>query len=206
MDSVSRTPGRPRGVARTQRERLLAAAVEVLTQERAGQFTLAQVARAARVTPALAHYYFTDREGLLEALLGERVAPLIDDVVAAARMRAGQPQHALTFLMQRATSLLASHLLLRRCVWLPQPAAVRLRERLRGCLHELLVRGQEIGALRADLTPDYLADALLGLVLLPYLDEPQAQVAGERVTQLMLQHVALLRDGIVRADKSPSGH
>ncbi len=40
----------------------------------------------------LAHYYFGSREGLIEALLSERVAPRIDDLVASARVRAGQPQ------------------------------------------------------------------------------------------------------------------
>ncbi len=135
----------------------------------------------------------------MDSLLTERVAPRIEDLVTAARARAGQPQLAITFLMQRTCSLLAVDPLLRRCIWLHQPAALRLRNQLRDCLRELLVRGQNMQALRADLSPDYLTDSLLGLLMFPFLDDtPDADASGERIAQLTLQHVALLRDGIVR--------
>jgi AcrR family transcriptional regulator len=185
-----------------QRTRLLAAAQDLLGTSGAAEPSLQQVARHAGVTPALAHYYFGSRDGLIDALLTDRIAPRIDDLVAATRIRAGQPQLALTFLMQRTCSLLANDPLLRRCLWLPQPAALKLRNQLRACLRELLVRGQNIKAVRADLSPDYLTDCLLGLVLFPFLDESaQVDTGGERVAQLTLQHVALLRDGIVNAHK-----
>jgi AcrR family transcriptional regulator len=181
---------------------LLTAAQELLATSGAAEPSLQQIARQAGVTAALAHYYFGSRDGLIDALLTERVTPRIDDLVAATRIRAGQPQLALTFLMQRTCSLLANDPLLRRCLWLPQPAALKLRNQLRACLRELLVRAQNIKAVRADLSPDYLTDCLLGLVLFPFLDEtPQADTGGERVAQLTLQHVALLRDGIVNAHK-----
>ncbi|HTQ37085.1 MAG TPA: hypothetical protein VMH77_08615 [Steroidobacteraceae bacterium] len=99
--------------------------------------------------------------------------------------------------MQRTTWLLASDPLLRRALWLSP--AQGLRDALRTCLRELLVRAQEAGTLRVDLDPDYLAGTLLGLMLFPFLDgNPPALASG--AAQLMLQHIALLRDGIVRAD------
>ncbi|MEJ0099270.1 MAG: hypothetical protein WDO12_05795 [Pseudomonadota bacterium] len=98
--------------------------------------------------------------------------------------------------------MLAVDPLLRRCIWLHQPAALKLRNQLRACLRELLVRGQNMQALRADLSPDYLTDSLLGLLMFPFLDDtPEADASGERIAQLTLQHVALLRDGIVRNHK-----
>jgi AcrR family transcriptional regulator len=164
--------------------------------------TLRDIAQKAGVTPALAHYYFGNHDGLVAALIEERAAPRIEDLVAAARARAGQPQLALTFLMQRTCALLAADPLVRRCLWMPQPAALRLRDQMRTCLRELLVRAQNMEALRADLAPEYLADCLLGLVLFPFLDVPaDADPGGERAAQLTLQHVALLRDGIVRTHK-----
>ncbi len=200
--TASRARGRPRGGRSVQRTRLLAAIQDLLSVGGSAEPSLQQVALRAGVTPALAHYYFGSRDGLIEALLTERVGPRIDDLVASARVRAGQPQLALTFLMQRTCSLLAHDPLLRRCLWLSQPAALKLRNQLRACLRELLVRAQTIKAVRADLSPDYLTDCLLGLVLFPFLDEnPQADSGGERVAQLTLQHVALLRDGIVSAHK-----
>lgn len=200
--STSRSRGRPRGVRRLQRVRLLDSAQDMLASNPVQEPNLRQVAHRAGVTPALAHYYFGNHDGLMEALLGERVAPRIDDLLAAARARAGQPQLALTFLIQRSCALLASNLLLRRCLWLQLPAALNLRNQLRTCLRELLARAQGMRALRSDLSPEYLADSLLGLILFPFFEDgPQVDAGGERVAQLTLQHVALLRDGIVRTHK-----
>ena len=199
----TRSRGRPAGARNLQRNRLLLVAHDSLSKRLPQDLNLGDVARRAGVTPALAHYYFRNRDGLIDALLRERIAPHVDDLVAAARMRAGQPQFALTFLMQRICSLLASDPLPRRCLWLPHPAALKLREQLRACVRELLVRAQNIHGLRADLSPAYLADSLLGLVLFPFLDDDTPPHGGtERVAQLTLQHVALLRDGIVNAPRS----
>jgi len=185
-----------------QRSRLLVVAHELLSSGTHQELTLRLVAQRAGVTPALAHYYFGNHEGLVSALLEERIAPRIEDLVTAARARAGQPQLALTFLIQRVCALLATEPVVRRCLWMPQPAAVRMRDQMRTCLRELLARAQNMEALRADLPPEYLADSLLGLVLFPFLDaDPAADSSGERAAQLTLQHVALLRDGIMRIHK-----
>lgn len=206
MNSASRPavrrPGRPVGAHANQRGRLLTAARSLIVD--AGQLepTLQATATLAHVTPALAHYYFGSREGLLRTLIEERVQPHIDDLLSAAQIRAGQPVAALTFLMQRTNSLLLAEPLLRRCLWLPAAPAQALRNRLRTALRHLLVRAQAAGALRADLAPDYLTDALLGLVLFPFLDERgSGDGSSDRIAALALQHVALLQDGIVRAQR-----
>jgi AcrR family transcriptional regulator len=166
---------------------------------------LREVAEQAGVTPALAHYYFANRQGLIEALMSERMSARIDDLVGAARIRIGQPQLAITFLMQRLGSLLASDATLRACLWMPVPAARTLRGQLRSCLRELLVRAQDIKAIRTDLPPDYLVDSLLGIVMLPHLDDPSGPGEGPAgVAQLMLHHLALLRDGVLRGAKPSS--
>jgi AcrR family transcriptional regulator len=181
---------------------LLDAAANLLGKSPAQELNLRQVAEDAGVTPALAHYYFANRGGLTDALLAERISSRIEDLVSAARIRAGQPQLAITFLMQRLGSLLASDATLRACLWMPLPAARKLREELRTCLRELLLRAQDIRAIRTDLPPDYLVDSLLGIVMLPHLDEPSDDSAGTaRVAQLMLHHLALLRDGVLRSGK-----
>lgn len=197
-----RSRGRPKGGRNIHRARLLAAAGDLIGTGPQQSLSLRQIAQQAGVTPALANYYFGTLEGLTQALVVERISPHVDDLVAAARVRAGQPQLALTFLMQRTCSLLASEPLVRRCLWLQLPAALKLRNELRICLRELLVRAQDMQALRADLSPDYLTDSLLGLTLFPFFDDTRESDAGsERITRLTLQHVALLRDGIVRAQK-----
>lgn len=197
-----RRPGRPPGNRGDQRRRLLNAAIERLSDPRQPEPSLQQLAQATGVTTALAHYYFGNQEGLLTTVIEERVAPRIADLVSAARVRAGQPVAALTFLMQRASSLMATDPLLRRCLWLRAPPALALREELRAVLADLLGRAQRARLLRADLAVDYLTESLLGLSLFPFFDDRgAADASGERVAQLTLQHVALLQDGIVRAQR-----
>jgi AcrR family transcriptional regulator len=194
----SRRRGRPPSSRTTQRTRLLQAARELLAE---GQdLALGRIAARAGVTPALANYYFLNRDGLVGALLQERAAPRVDDLIGAARVRAAQPVVALTFLMQRLTSMLATDTFLCRSLLLPE--ARSLRERLRTSLSELLQRARREGQLRADLPLEYLSDTLLGLCLFPFMDSDAAgSNAGERVAALTLQHVALLQDGIVRSQR-----
>jgi AcrR family transcriptional regulator len=189
----SRSRGRPKGAADIQRTRLLQAAEHLLPIV-PGELSLRQVALRAQVTPPLAHYYFSNRDGLISALVSERAAPRVDELLAAARERASQPVSALTRLMQRLTLLTASDGFVRCCLLLP--AGEPLRASLRAGLHELLQVAQTTGQLRADLSASYLADSLLGLCLFPFLDGSSGQDPGELAASLTLQHVALLQDGI----------
>jgi len=195
----ARRRGRPSGRREGQRVSLLLSTLGLLRNHHWQDLSLRQVARRAGVTPALTHYYFGDRDGLIETLVVEQLAPRIDQLIAAARASIEHPQQALTTLMQRTCSLLAADSAWSRCIWIPLPAGRELRSRLRSSLAELISRAQDRQILRADLGPDYLADTLLGLMLFPFLDEAYgASDSGERVTRLLLQHVALLRDGVLR--------
>ena len=197
-ERTSRPRGRPPGHRPAQRSRLLDAASRLLASRAPQDLTLRHVAQSAGVTPALAHYYFGDRDGLVETLLSERVAPALTELATAALARAEHPLQALTFLMQKTSALLASDPLARQCMWLPLPAATKLRGQLRNALHQLLVDAQERRVLRTDLAPEYLATSLLALALFPFLDTPAgAALPARQVSQLTLQHVALLRDGIL---------
>jgi TetR/AcrR family transcriptional regulator len=73
-----RRPGRP--PARTRlgaRAELLSAAVELFAQQGVAATTFAMIAERAALTPAMLHYYFEDRERLLDAVVQERMAPVI---------------------------------------------------------------------------------------------------------------------------------
>jgi AcrR family transcriptional regulator len=189
----ARIRGRPKGTGLAQRDHLLRAAEELLDGT-ASDLNLRQVALRAGVTPPLAHYYFGSRDGLFTALLNERAGPRIEDLLAAATERAAHPVAALTRLMQRLSLTLANDRFVARCLLLP--AGAPLRERVRAVLQELLQGAQAAGQLRADLPANYLADALLGLCLFPFLDSDPVHNGGERAAALTLQHVALLQDGI----------
>jgi TetR/AcrR family transcriptional regulator len=175
-----------------QRDRLLQAAEQLLESD-VGELTLRQVALRAGVTPPLAHYYFGNRDGLIAILLDERASPRLEELLSTAAARAAQPVAALTRLMQRLTLLVAQDRFVGRCLLLP--AGEPLRNRVRAVLRQLLQGAQASGLLRADLSASYLADALLGLCLFPFLDAGAEANRGDAAA-LTLQHVALLQEGI----------
>lgn len=74
-------PGRPAAsVDRKARDLLLSAATELFAEHGVAATTFAMIAKRAGLTPAMVHYYFTDREQLLDAVVEERIAPIIASV------------------------------------------------------------------------------------------------------------------------------
>jgi TetR/AcrR family transcriptional regulator len=78
---VLRSPGRP---ARTQdlaaRDRLIDAATSLFAEHGVAATSFALIAKRAGLTPAMMHYYFQNRDHLLDAVTAERLAPLIASV------------------------------------------------------------------------------------------------------------------------------
>jgi len=76
-----RSIGRPRQAAGVDaRELLLEAAVALFAEHGVAGTTIAQIAAKAGVTPAMVHYYFTNREQLLDAVAAELLLPTITGV------------------------------------------------------------------------------------------------------------------------------
>ena len=72
-------PGRPQaGKDKNRREHILNCALSLFASQGIAGTTIAQIAKAAGVTPAMVHYYFNNRAGLLDALAGERLASALD--------------------------------------------------------------------------------------------------------------------------------
>jgi len=137
--------------------------------------TIAQIAAAADVTGAMVHYWFDTREKLQDAIVDERIAPLMrgvwtaepeqDDVAGLVR--------GLVLRMLDATE---------RAPWLP---SLWLREIVQegGLLKERMLkripleqavafrrnvaRAQARGGLNPDVSPDLLFISMLALVMLP---------------------------------------
>src|SRR5919197_801828 len=77
----ARRPGRPASHRRpAAREQLLSASVELFAEQGVAATTFAMIANRAGVTPAMLHYYYEDREQLLDAVVHERMAPVIKQV------------------------------------------------------------------------------------------------------------------------------
>lgn len=78
-----RSIGRPRQRAGVDaRALLLDAAVALFAEQGVSGTTLAEIAARAGVTSAMVHYYFTDRDQLVDAVAAERLLPTVHAVWA----------------------------------------------------------------------------------------------------------------------------
>jgi TetR/AcrR family transcriptional regulator len=194
--SSRRSIGRPRqSTGVDARERLLDAALVLFAQHGAAGTTIAGIASKAGVTPAMVHYYFRDRDHLLDVIAEERLlktvsavwGPVVetDDLVPMVR---GLVQRIL-----KATELNP---------WLPSlwlreivSEGGQLRDRLLKILPFEFVRhlvaavasAQRRGAVNPDLEPRLMLLTVIGLTLLP-------------LATIRLWQVVPIFEGVTRAD------
>lgn len=204
-----RRPGRPANDRDDRRTRILDAASALFGRHGVAGTSLARIAREAQVTPALVHYYFGDRERLLDALVGERLAPMIT-TLAQGLAAAGDSPAALAreFVSTLMRTMAANP-------WLP-PLWVRevlsegglLRERLVAHVGAPLARGLRDrfaaarGARRLSerLDPRLLVVSLMALAALPFASATiwRPLLGAEDVTadDLIGHTLALLEHGL----------
>lgn len=170
-----RAPGRPvASEGHEARELLLNAAVELFADEGIAGTTFVMVAKKVGLTPAMMHYYFKNRDQLLDAVVEERMALLISGVWNP--IQSGQsPAEMIQGLVGR---LLEG---IERMRWIP-PVWIREVLNERGLLRsrmmrhiprdrvrifcEAVTRGQQRKAINPDIDPLLLVFSMLGLVML----------------------------------------
>ena len=206
--TAPRRPGRPADSRADQRARLLDAAAHLVGRHGVAGTTLAAVARRARVTPALVHYYFGGKEKLVDALFAERIAPVLAQV-GAALPRDGGPV--------RLESIVAGYLrALSAAPWLPPILArevlceggslrarfVQLARPLVGALPQRLAAAQDAGVLRRGLDPRLVALSVISAVVYPVIAGPVWREAldagaGDYGAEELARHIAaVLRHGL----------
>ncbi|WP_430390564.1 TetR/AcrR family transcriptional regulator [Dyella sp. 20L07] len=174
----SRRPGRPakQAASKDQRERLLDIALELFARQGVADTTLSAIARKAGMTPAMAHYYFKNREQLFDFLIDERIMPARANIDAIFKEHAADPQRALILLAER---LVATN------VRLPWFGALWIREMIsdndifkqhmrkrfgterQAAMFDAVRRWQQEGKLNPNIEPALLFVSLLGLTTLP---------------------------------------
>ncbi|MEX3939858.1 TetR/AcrR family transcriptional regulator [Paraburkholderia sp. BR10937] len=175
---VGRRPGRPVGgvTGAMQRARLLDVALVLFARHGILDTSLAAIARAAGVTPAMVHYYFRTRDQLLDVLIDERFVPLRAMLGGAFEDNPDDPVSAITELARRLVNVAREHpwfptLWVREVISEGGILQQRMHERF-GDEHQrkslkCIRRWQEEGRLNADLEPSLVFLSLLGLTLLP---------------------------------------
>jgi AcrR family transcriptional regulator len=196
---ISERPGRPvANPDRDTRTQLIDAATEAFAQQGVAATTLRTIADRAGLTPAMVHYHFKDRDQLIDAVVSERLAPLISHVWEP--VRAGDdPAEMLAGIVERLLQQIE------RAPWIP---STWMREILteEGLLRSRIVRrlpfdkvkivaqavaaAQARGDLNADLDPFLLVFSTLGMVMV--------HMATMKVWAQVLQRPLLDREALQR--------
>lgn len=229
----TRGPGRPAAKADAQaRERILDAALNVFARNSVAATQTKAIAVEAGVTPALVHYYFPDRESLLDAVADERIAPLVAAAfgpvaqTTASAAKTGRPSQADTppgtLLADIAERLIRMAL---ATPWFPGlwireivSAEGLLRERVLGRGGLLRAGGvasaiaRARGAIHPDLEPAWLLVSMVGLSMLPLAARhiwERLPGAPELEADALVRHVrTLLEQGLLTPTQpttSPAG-
>jgi AcrR family transcriptional regulator len=166
---------RPRGADAAGREHLLDEAIALFAQHGIANTTVAQVAAAGKVTSAMVHYWFETREKLLDAVVHERLAPIIAWVWEPVGRESGalEAVRGLVARMLDATERFpyVPALWLREIV--QEGGALRERvlehlprERI-AAFRRSVTRAQARREIARDISPDLLFISILALVMLP---------------------------------------
>ena len=171
----SRSAGRPAAHPdRDTRALLLTAATELFAEQGVAATTFSTIARRAGLTPAMVHYYFAEREQLIDAVVDERLVPLINYVWEPV-LPGGDPAEMLAGVVHRLL------LQIEKAPWVPSTwmreilnEGGLLRERMLRRLPrdkvrlvgEVIAKGQRLHTVNADLVPLLVAFSALGLVML----------------------------------------
>lgn len=215
---VRRRSGRPLAAdPRARREALLDAAVALFAERGVAATSATDIAARAEVTPAMVHYYFRNRELLLDAVVSERLArfaghvfgaPLPDapaaQIVAAVVKRLYEAAALMPWMPPIWIREIVSEggaLRSRMLQHFPVSAAVRLAE--------IVGRDQHAGRIPAGIEPRLAFLTIAGVAMLPLAVRslwkrlPGLAALDERVLE---QHaITVLTAGLAPAPRTTKG-
>jgi len=185
-----RAPGRPAGDAGDLRARLLDAAVACFARKGIAGSSLRAIATDAGSTPALVHYYFGNRDALLEAVIEERLMPVMQTLRAPLLAAGDDLRAAVRGFVRAVLGIAMAH------PWLPQ---LWVREVLHegGGLRGLMF--DRIGPMLPRLLAARFAEAQAAGQLNPRLD-PRLLVPSLIGQTMFLAASAPIWRGIFQAD------
>ncbi|MCH4596807.1 TetR/AcrR family transcriptional regulator, partial [Achromobacter xylosoxidans] len=209
------------------RDRLLDIATDLFAKQGVAATRLAHIAERAGFTSAMLHYYFKSRDQLLDAVVLERVVPVIGYVWSPVPQTPRRLQGS-----AEATRAVIAEIVSRivRCgtdrPWLPSlwihevvNEGGQLRERVLRHLPAqrlqvfvgLIADSQRAGAITPDVEPRLVFLSILGLTLLPlatsslwrriWQDDPQARAIGHET--IAAHATAMLTGGLFSPPAAP---
>ncbi|MDF3837351.1 TetR/AcrR family transcriptional regulator, partial [Cupriavidus basilensis] len=188
----------------------LDAATALFAQHGVAATPIKTIAAHAGVTPALVHYYFRDRDQLLDAVVDERLQPLVEQVFVPAAADSADPAAMLIGIAGRLIRTAAATpwfpgLWIREIVGadgqLHQRVLQRIALQRAGTVIAPLAAARARGEINPGLEPPLLMVSLIGLALLPLATThiwrrlPGAEAID---SEALVRHVsALLAHGLV---------
>jgi TetR/AcrR family transcriptional regulator len=206
----ARRAGRPKNTRSNLREELLQTALELFAAKGIAATRLRDLATAAGVTPAMLHYYFNDKQQLVQEVVDEKIFSALSGMGSRLSTDGDCWTLIISFIDQM-------HAMILQHPWMPQ---LWVREFLTdgGVLRELLLKrvapmiphrlaqafhtAKINGELRDEIDPRFLAVNLLGFTMFTAASAPiwQAELnAADMNFERQKQHLlALLDSGIKR--------
>ena len=205
-----RRAGRPAEAPGDRRAALIDAAIGAFARNGIAGTSISGVARAGGVTPAMVHYYFGDKDALVQAVIDERLLPAFMPMRAGLAALADAPlPRVLEAFVDGVAAMVEAH------PWLPplwvrevlcEGGALRrvLAESLGPAIPRVLAqrfaRDAAAGALAPGVDPRLLVVTLVGLTLFPAAGAPvwRGLLGAEAVDQrAMRAHTLAVLQGVL---------
>ena len=167
--------GRPVASDQDSREKLLDAATLLFSSQGIAATTVAEVARSAGVTPAMVHYYFKNRDQLIEAVVDERVCLFVNSIWDP--IRGDEPPEDMILDIVERMIATTEKMPWMPALWVREVLSDggQLRERMVqrvplakiALFSENVARSQQAGTINPGLEPSLIFISVLGLTMLP---------------------------------------
>jgi AcrR family transcriptional regulator len=195
--------GRPTGQnTGAIRQCILESAEQLFAQKGYAAVSVKEIAKLAKVNPAMIHYYFGSKNSLLQQVLEQTLEPLAEAIGTMRSAQDAQVSEIARLLLRTFSEHPYLPILVVREVLLPggvmqEHFLAFLAPRLGGAVPELLAREQAGGRMRADIDPQISALTLLSLCAFPFfarnLAEPVLGISyDEAGLEKLEQHITLL--------------
>ena len=167
----------PASKGEDKRKCILDNALTLFAQQGVSETSIAQIAHASGVTSAMVHYYFHNREGLLNALVNECLAPRVQYIWSCVTKDSlKNPRQIVTDIITRFLEVVEE---------LPQLPQLWYREifPINGCLRERCMQhlplekfeklrdslsdAQQKGLLHPQISPDLVIVSVISLIMVP---------------------------------------
>jgi AcrR family transcriptional regulator len=203
---VQRSRGRPASTESDDvRAALLDAARTLFLKHGFAKVSSRQIARVARTTPAMIHYYFGDKHGLFREIVTDAIAPFVRQLSSTFADTASQPVDPAALIAvhmrtgasnQWLASLLVNEVLAEGGE-LRSDFIRHVAQRLAPMLIQTLTSARDRGMLRSDLDPKLAALSFLSLCAFPLISRGvTGSVFGVRLEgadlERLIEHTARL--------------